>query len=83
MIAARDPYGFRPLVMGKIGDSPVFASESCAFDLIEADFEREVEPGEIIASKRWMELNHLSHLEKLNTHTVYLNIYILPDLTAL
>ncbi len=48
MIAARDPYGFRPLVMGKIGDSPVFASESCAFDLIEADFEREVEPGEII-----------------------------------
>lgn len=48
MIAARDPYGFRPLVMGKIGDSTVFASESCAFDLIEADFEREVEPGEVI-----------------------------------
>jgi len=48
MIAARDPYGFRPLAMGKLGDSPVFASESCAFDLIEADFEREVEPGEII-----------------------------------
>ncbi|MEM7007626.1 MAG: amidophosphoribosyltransferase [Thermodesulfobacteriota bacterium] len=48
IIAARDPYGFRPLVMGKIGDSPVFASESCAFDLIEADFEREVEPGEIV-----------------------------------
>ncbi|MCA9810207.1 MAG: class II glutamine amidotransferase, partial [Candidatus Dadabacteria bacterium] len=37
MIAARDPYGFRPLVMGKLGDSPVFASETCAFDLIEAD----------------------------------------------
>jgi len=48
MIAARDPYGFRPLAMGKLGDSPVFASESCAFDLIEADYEREVEPGEII-----------------------------------
>ncbi len=48
MIAVRDPYGFRPLVMGKIGDSPVFASESCAFDLIEADFVREVEPGEVI-----------------------------------
>jgi len=48
MIAARDPYGFRPLAVGKLGDSPVFASESCAFDLIEADFEREVEPGEII-----------------------------------
>jgi len=48
MIAARDPYGFRPLAMGKLGDSPVFASESCAFDLIEADYVREVEPGEII-----------------------------------
>lgn len=48
MIAARDPYGFRPLVMGKIGDSPVFASETCAFDLIEADFVREIEPGEIV-----------------------------------
>ena len=48
MIAARDPYGFRPLVMGKLGDSPVFASETCAFDLIEAEYIREVEPGEII-----------------------------------
>jgi len=48
MIAARDPYGFRPLVMGKLGDSTVFASESCAFDLIEANYVREVEPGEII-----------------------------------
>jgi len=48
MIAVRDPYGFRPLVMGKLGDSPVFASETCAFDLIEAEYIREVEPGEII-----------------------------------
>ncbi len=48
MVAARDPYGFRPLVMGKLGDSPVIASESCAFDLIEAKFEREIEPGEIV-----------------------------------
>ncbi|MCH7518174.1 MAG: amidophosphoribosyltransferase [Candidatus Dadabacteria bacterium] len=48
MIAVRDPYGFRPLAMGKLGNSPVFASESCAFDLIEAEYEREVEPGEII-----------------------------------
>lgn len=48
LIAVRDPYGFRPLVMGKLGDSPVFASETCAFDLIEAEYVREVEPGEII-----------------------------------
>jgi amidophosphoribosyltransferase len=48
MVAARDPYGFRPLVMGKLGDSIVFASETCAFDLIEAEFIREIEPGEIV-----------------------------------
>ncbi len=48
MIAARDPYGFRPLVLGKLGDSTVVASETCAFDLIEATYTREVEPGEVI-----------------------------------
>ena len=52
IIAARDPYGFRPLVMGKInsnqGVSHVFASETCALDLIGAEYIREVEPGEII-----------------------------------
>jgi len=48
LIAARDPYGFRPLVLGKLGDAHVIASETCAFDLIEAEYVREVEPGEII-----------------------------------
>ncbi|HYS43042.1 MAG TPA: amidophosphoribosyltransferase, partial [Geobacteraceae bacterium] len=48
MIAARDPHGFRPLCLGKLGDAYVVASESCALDLIEADFIREIEPGEII-----------------------------------
>ena len=48
MIAVRDPYGFRPLVMGKLKDSYVFSSETCAFDLIEAEYIREVEPGEVI-----------------------------------
>ncbi|MFI5322986.1 MAG: amidophosphoribosyltransferase [Thermodesulfobacteriota bacterium] len=48
MIAVRDPYGFRPLVMGKLGDSVVFASETCAFDLIEAELVREIEPGEVV-----------------------------------
>jgi amidophosphoribosyltransferase len=48
MIATRDAYGFRPLVMGRLGDAIVFASETCAFDLIEAEFVREVEPGEIL-----------------------------------
>ena len=48
LIAARDPYGFKPLCMGRIGDSVVFASETCALDAVGAKFERDVEPGEII-----------------------------------
>jgi len=48
LIAARDPRGFRPLVLGRLKDAFVFASESCAFDLIEAEFIREIEPGEIV-----------------------------------
>lgn len=46
--AVRDPHGFRPLSMGKINGSYVFSSETCAFDLIGAEYMREVEPGEII-----------------------------------
>ena len=48
MIAVRDPYGFRPLVLGKLKDAFVVASETCAFDLIEAKYIREIEPGEIL-----------------------------------
>src|SRR5512133_3907283 len=48
MIAARDPNGFRPLCLGKQGSSYVVASESCALDLIEAEFIREIEPGELV-----------------------------------
>ncbi|QMU56313.1 MAG: amidophosphoribosyltransferase [Candidatus Mycalebacterium zealandia] len=49
LVAARDPYGFRPLVLGKLGDGcHVVASETCAFDLIEAQYVREIEPGEIV-----------------------------------
>ena len=44
----RDPWGFRPLVIGKIGDGYVLASETCAFSAIGAEFVREVEPGEIV-----------------------------------
>ena len=48
MIAARDPSGFRPLVIGRLGDGYCVASETCAFDLIGAEFIREVEPGEMV-----------------------------------
>ena len=48
MIGIRDPYGFRPLCLGMLNGSYVFASETCALDLIQADYVREVEAGEIV-----------------------------------
>ena len=50
LIAVRDPHGFRPLVMGRLRDAVVFSSETCSFDLIEADFVREIEPGELVVA---------------------------------
>ena len=48
MIACRDPLGIRPLVMGRLGDATVFASETVALDVIGAEFTRAVEPGELV-----------------------------------
>jgi amidophosphoribosyltransferase len=48
LFAVRDPRGYRPLSLGRLGDGWVVASESCAFDLIGAEFVRDIEPGEIL-----------------------------------
>lgn len=48
LIGVRDPFGFRPLSLGKLGDAYVLSSETCAFDLIGAKFVRDVEPGEAV-----------------------------------
>ena len=48
MVAVRDPWGLRPLVMGEVDGAVVFASETCALDLIDASFVREVAPGEMV-----------------------------------
>ena len=48
LIGARDPHGFRPLCLGTVNGSYVLASETCALDLIEAEYIRDVEPGEIV-----------------------------------
>jgi amidophosphoribosyltransferase len=48
LLGFRDPHGFRPLVLGRLGDDWVLASESCALDLVGAELEREVAPGELI-----------------------------------
>jgi len=44
----RDPHGVRPLVLGKLGDGYILASETCAFDIIDAEFIRDIEPGEMV-----------------------------------
>jgi amidophosphoribosyltransferase len=49
LLAARDPRGWRPLVMGRLDGAPVFGSETCALDIVNAQYERDVEPGEILA----------------------------------
>jgi len=48
LIAARDPFGFRPLCLGRKGDTLFVASETCALDLVEAEYIRDIEPGEIL-----------------------------------
>jgi amidophosphoribosyltransferase len=48
LIGFRDPHGFRPLALGRIDGDPVLASETCALDLVGADHEREVAPGELV-----------------------------------
>src|SRR5271154_1273216 len=48
LVGLRDPLGIRPLVLGKLGEAWIISSESCALDIIGADFVREIEPGEIL-----------------------------------
>jgi amidophosphoribosyltransferase len=48
IIAARDPHGLRPLCLGRLRDAWLVASESCAFDLLDAEYVREVDPGELV-----------------------------------
>ena len=64
LIGARDIYGIRPLVIGKINNSYVLASETCALDIIGAEFVREVENGEIV----YIEENELFSLKPFGSH---------------
>lgn len=64
MIGARDPLGIRPLVLGRLGDAWVLASETCALDMIGATFERDVEHGEVVVIDR----DGLRSLKPFQTH---------------
>lgn len=52
LVAARDPWGFRPLVIGRLGEATVVASETCALDLIDAAYVRDLQPGELVVIDR-------------------------------
>jgi len=52
LVAARDPWGFRPLVLGQLHGAPIVCSETCALDLIGAKYIRDVEPGELVVIER-------------------------------
>ncbi len=82
MIAARDPYGFRPLCLGRLKNSWVVASETCAFDLIEAEYVREIEPGEILVITKEGIVSHRPFPRAPYTPCVFEFIYFArPDST--
>jgi amidophosphoribosyltransferase len=80
MIGVRDPNGFRPLVLGRLKDAYVLSSETCSFDLIEAEFIREVEPGEIVMIDRGRLTSHRLPDAAVPTFCVFEHVYFArPD----
>jgi len=80
MVAARDPHGFRPLCLGKLNDSYVVASESCALDLIEAEFIREIEPGEMVVIGKDGVTSHFPFKKEIPAPCIFEFVYFArPD----
>ena len=80
MIGVRDPNGFRPLVIGRLKDALVLSSETCAFDLIEAEFIREVEAGEIVVIDKTGLTSHRLPDTSDRTFCVFEHVYFArPD----
>lgn len=77
LIAFRDPHGFRPLSLGKLNQAYVIASETCAFDLIEAQYVRDIEPGEvlIIDKKGLRSLYPFKDQETRLAHCIFEHVY--------
>ena len=80
LIAVRDPYGFRPLVVGTIGDATVVCSETCALDLIGARYVRDVEPGEVLVIGRTGSRSYRPFRPASPLHCVFEHVYFArPD----
>src|SRR3989338_2691197 len=75
LIAIRDPRGFRPLCMGELEDATVFASETCAFDIIDATYVREVSPGEMVTVDADGVRSSRPFSEKPHKHCVFEHVY--------
>lgn len=80
MFAMRDRFGFRPLSLGRIGDGYVVASETCAFDLIGAEYIREVEPGEMLIFEKDKAPQSIKVFEATPKHCIFEFVYFArPD----
>jgi amidophosphoribosyltransferase len=75
VIAVRDPRGFRPLCLGELDGATVFASETCAFDLIGATYVRDVEPGEIVIVDSRGVRSFYAFEPKRVTHCIFEHVY--------
>lgn len=80
MFAMRDPHGFRPLSLGRVGDGYVVASETCAFDLIGAEYIRDVEPGELLIFEKGKAPKSIKVFESTPKHCIFEYVYFArPD----
>jgi amidophosphoribosyltransferase len=75
LIAARDPRGFRPLCIGRVDGRYAVASETCAFDLIDADYVRDVEPGEVLRIESDSLESQLPLPREKTAHCIFEHIY--------
>lgn len=77
LVGMRDPQGFRPLSIGKVGSSYVLSSETCAFDLIGAEFVRDVEPGEMVVIDKngLRSMYPFGEKEPKHSHCIFEHIY--------
>lgn len=85
LIAARDPFGFKPLCIGKRDNAYIVTSETCALDTIGAEFVRDIEPGEVITitPEKGIESDMTMALAPENRPDACLNTFISQDLTAI
>lgn len=82
LMAARDPQGFRPLVLGWYEGHPCFASETCAFDLLGAEADRELEPGEVIFARGDQIESHRLEVPSSPARCLFESVYFArPDST--